>query len=116
MAGVAALAGHSQPQCLLSPNELTSSARAVTSVSCQEETHAPQHLHLYSITRSARSRNDSGMVRRSAFAVLRLIVSLNLVGNTTGRSAGVPPFGIPPPQTPRPPHRSIRSPPAPRHT
>src|SRR5258705_12694561 len=26
---------YSQPQCLLSPNELTSSARAVTSVSCR---------------------------------------------------------------------------------
>src|SRR5258705_7704087 len=30
---------YSQPQCLLSPNELTSSARAVTSEKCQQRTH-----------------------------------------------------------------------------
>src|SRR5258707_7284485 len=75
----------------------------------QEETHAPQHLHLYSIIRSARSRNDSGMVRPSAFAVLRLIVSLNLVGNTTGRSPGFSPFRIRPTSIPACRYTSIGS-------
>jgi hypothetical protein len=38
----------------------------------------------YSITSSARARNDSGIVRPSALAVMRLMVSLNLVGCSTG--------------------------------
>src|ERR1700719_2628471 len=47
---------------------------------------------VYSITSSARTRNDSGIVKSSAFAVLRLITSWNLVGCSTGRSAGRAPF------------------------
>jgi hypothetical protein len=50
---------------------------------------APQDTS-YSITSSARSRNDSGIVRPSAFAVLRLIASSNLVGCSTGTSATLP--------------------------
>jgi hypothetical protein len=45
----------------------------------------------YSITLSARSRNDSGMVKPSVFAVLRLTTSSNLVGCSTGISAGFTP-------------------------
>ena len=45
----------------------------------------------HSITSSARARRLSGIVRSSAFAVLRLIVSSYLVGACTGRSAGLPP-------------------------
>jgi hypothetical protein len=51
---------------------------------------------LYSITSSARRRNDSGIVSPSAFAVLRLTTNSNLVGCTTGRSAGFSPLRIRP--------------------
>src|SRR5262249_51224354 len=46
------------------------------------------------ITSSARCSSDGGIVRPSAFAVLRLITSSNLVGCSTGRSAGLAPFTI----------------------
>src|SRR5262249_24991597 len=49
---------------------------------------------LHSITSSARSRNDWGIVSASAFAVLRLITNSNLVGSCTGRSAGFAPLRI----------------------
>jgi hypothetical protein len=48
----------------------------------------------HSITRSARTSSDGGMVRPSALAVLRLMTSSNLVGCSTGRSAGLAPFRI----------------------
>ena len=48
----------------------------------------------YSITSSARRRNDSWTARPMAFAVLRLIVSSNFVGCSTGRSAGFVPCRI----------------------
>ena len=48
----------------------------------------------YSIASSARARNEGGTVRPSAFAVLRLITSSNLVGCSTGRSAGLVPLRI----------------------
>src|SRR5262249_56164388 len=50
--------------------------------------------HGYSMTCSARSRSDCGMVRPRAFAVLRLITSSNFVGCSTGRSAGLAPRRI----------------------
>src|SRR5215831_16948189 len=43
---------------------------------------------------SARSRNDSGIVKPSASAVLRLTTSLNVVGCSTGISAGLVPRRI----------------------
>jgi hypothetical protein len=43
---------------------------------------------LYSISWSARSRNDSDIVRPSALAVLRLMISSNFVGFSTGSSLG----------------------------
>src|SRR5262249_13914342 len=46
----------------------------------------------HSITASARASSVGGSSRSSAFAVLRLITSSNLVGCTTGRSAGFSPF------------------------
>src|SRR3984893_2711615 len=52
---------------------------------------APFH---YSITSSAVCRNGSGMVRPSAFAVLRLMTSSYLVGCWTGRSLGFAPLRI----------------------
>jgi len=48
----------------------------------------------HSITRSARSKSDGGIVRPSAFAVFRLITSSNFVGRSTGRSAGFAPLRI----------------------
>src|SRR5262245_19187373 len=48
----------------------------------------------HSITSSARARNVSGMTRPSALAVLRLMISSNLVGKVTGRSAGLAPLSI----------------------
>jgi len=43
---------------------------------------------------SARTKNDWGIVSPSALAVLRLITSSNLVGCSTGRSAGLAPLRI----------------------
>src|SRR5262245_61449388 len=48
----------------------------------------------HSMTWSARSSTDCGIVRPSAFAVLRLMTSSNLVGCSTGRSAGLAPLRI----------------------
>ena len=48
----------------------------------------------YWITSSARSSSNCGIVMPSAFAVFRLITSSNLVGCSTGRSAGLAPFNI----------------------
>src|SRR3974390_3133154 len=48
----------------------------------------------YSITSSAMARMPDGIVRLSAFAVLRLITNSNLVGCSTGRSAGLAPHNI----------------------
>src|SRR5262249_5101096 len=45
----------------------------------------------HSITSSARSKNDSGMVRPIALAVLRFTTSSYLVGNWTGSSPGLVP-------------------------
>jgi len=45
----------------------------------------------YSITLSARSSSDCGIVTPSAFAVFRLITTSNLVGCSMGRSAGFAP-------------------------
>ena len=49
---------------------------------------------LHSITLSARVRRLGGISRPSAFAVFRLITSSNLVGCSTGRSAGFAPLKI----------------------
>ena len=46
----------------------------------------------HSITSSARASRVGGTLRLSAFAVLRLITSSNLVGCWTGRSAGFSPL------------------------
>ena len=46
------------------------------------------------ITRSARARTFGRIVRPICFAVFRLITNSNLVGCSTGRSAGLAPFRI----------------------
>src|SRR5262245_56258928 len=51
---------------------------------------------LHSITSSAIADTPAGTSRPSALAVLRLITNSNLVGCSTGRSAGLAPFRIRP--------------------
>ena len=48
----------------------------------------------YSITLSALSSTDGGMVRPICFAVFRLMNNSNFVACSTGRSAGFAPFKI----------------------
>jgi hypothetical protein len=48
----------------------------------------------YSMTWSARSSNDCGIVSPSALAVFKLMTNSNLVGCSTGRSAGFAPLRI----------------------
>src|SRR5436305_2901495 len=48
----------------------------------------------YSITSSARARMVWGTTKPRSFAVLRLMTNSNLVGCSTGRSAGFAPFRI----------------------
>jgi hypothetical protein len=50
----------------------------------------------HSITSSASASSFAGISRPSAFAVLKLITSSNLVGCTTGRSAGFSPLRMRP--------------------
>ena len=50
----------------------------------------------YSISSSARARIDAGMAMPSAFAAVMLITSSNVVGCTTGRSAGLAPLSMRP--------------------
>src|SRR5262249_5012944 len=57
-------------------------------------TYAVQQIHRYSITSSARASTDGGMVWPIALAVFRLMTSSNLVGCSTGKSAGLAPFKI----------------------
>ena len=54
------------------------------------------NLQHYSITSSAVICIINGTMRPSAFAVLRLMTSSNLVGCSTGRSAGLSPLRIRP--------------------
>src|SRR5262249_17712744 len=57
---------------------------------------APFHLRAHSITSSASESRLSEILTPSAFAVLRLITSSNLVGCKMGRSAGFSPLRIRP--------------------
>src|SRR5262249_26306523 len=50
----------------------------------------------HSITSSARASSVGGIVRASARAVIKLMTSSNLVGCTTGKSAGLAPLRIRP--------------------
>src|SRR5450631_1256787 len=60
----------------------------------QNQTHALQHLTAYSITSSARPSSVGGILNPIVRAVLRLNLSRNLVGNSTGRSDGFLPLRI----------------------
>jgi hypothetical protein len=53
-----------------------------------------RHSAIHSITSSARASIVGGTVRPNAFAVVRLMTRSNLVGCSTGRSAGFAPRRI----------------------
>jgi hypothetical protein len=55
---------------------------------------AATNIALHSSTTSARNKNESGILRPMAFAVLRLIVSSNFVGCSMGMSFGCLPCRI----------------------
>src|SRR5262249_55201806 len=58
----------------------------------QRDELAPLHLRGHSITSSARTSSDGGIVRSRAFAVLRLTTNSNFVGRSMGRSVGLLPL------------------------
>src|SRR6516225_4992526 len=60
----------------------------------EQVTRTRRNSHFVPATVSARSGNDSGIVKPSALAVLRLTTSLNVVGCSTGISAGLVPRRI----------------------
>jgi hypothetical protein len=62
--------------------------------SCTAAKRHPRTAIIYSITSSARSRNDSGIASPSALAVLRLMTNWYLEACSTGRSAGLAPLRI----------------------
>jgi hypothetical protein len=95
--------------CNTPPRDGARAARAARPVGrCSKETGHPapdrsnrrrrgaderdERAALHSITSSARASTVAGMLRPSAFAVLRLITSSYLVGACTGRSAGFSPL------------------------
>ena len=70
-------------------------ANALKALGLKERERSRQRcLAVYLTTLSARYSNDCGIVMPICFAVLRLITSSNLVGCSTGRSAGLAPFRI----------------------
>src|SRR2546425_7156698 len=62
--------------------------------SCRAAEKGDELASLHSITSSARSKNDSGIVRPSALAVVRFMTRSNLVGCSTGMSPGFAPRRI----------------------
>ena len=78
-------------RCPLYPQKRTCAVQLGMSALCQERTSQP-----HSITASAKEITPGGMVRPSAFAVLRLITNSYAVACTTGRSAGFSPLRIRP--------------------
>jgi hypothetical protein len=73
-----------RPPTSASPQQLTSGPN--------EEMGQSATSRLYSITSSARCKNVPGIVRPSAFAVLRFTTSSNLTGAWTGSSLGFSPL------------------------
>ena len=65
---------------LLYPESSQIADSLARSALCQRR-HDPRKDRRYSITSSARVRNDSEMVNPSVFAVWRFTISSNLVGN-----------------------------------
>ena len=71
-----------------------SSSPAAENLHTSRPEQVQQTEQAYSITSSARASNVGGTVRPSAFAVVRLIIRSNLMGCSTGRSAGFAPRRI----------------------
>src|SRR5258706_1554378 len=74
-------------QLPLYPRKRTQLGHRAMSEKCQTRKSS-----LHSITTSARPSSVGGTARPSAFAVFKLITNSNLVGCSTGRSAGLAPF------------------------
>ena len=71
----------------------TGSCAPIAVIDCRRASDCPRPKpdmtgSAYSITSSARARINGGIVSPSALAVLRLMMSLNVVGCSIGRSAG----------------------------
>ena len=93
-----------KPPSIMAPN--TSCERPLRCVSDQiyasprnvvmghKETHAPQQGPFYSITSSAMAMSVGGIVSPRALAVFRLKANSNVVGASTGKSAGLAPRKI----------------------
>jgi len=73
-------------QLPLCPRKRTQLGHRVRSEKCHKATYGCSKEPGYSITSSAVKRSFGGIVTPSAFAVLRLMTSANLVGVCTGRS------------------------------
>ena len=67
-----------------------------TTISANNDQGAVQQIAAYSITSSAIASTLAGISRPSAFAILRLMTRLNLVGCITGKSAGRSPLRMRP--------------------
>jgi hypothetical protein len=92
--------GNASSRDSVEPNAIGASARAdrrrarnfAHSSGRIRRTSGPRACTRYSITWSARPSSDCGIVRPSAFAVLRLMTSSNVVGSSIGKSPGFAPF------------------------
>jgi hypothetical protein len=83
------------PQCPVSDGRPEKGGLSLRAKSGRERCSKCRYTTLiYSITSLARTSSDGEMVRPSAFAVLRLMMRSNLVGCSTGRSAGFAPRKI----------------------
>src|SRR5262249_44231624 len=78
----------SSAQPLVPPAGRPSQGSSLSILTEPHDERAPPH----SITSSARASSEVGIVRPSAFAVLRLITNSYLVGYCTGKSAGLSPL------------------------
>src|SRR5262245_8797812 len=82
-----------KPDAVQLPGLLRLGGKGRDNHASSERTDEGSPVH-HSITWSARPSTDGGMVRPSAFAVLRLMTRSYLVGCSTGRSAGLAPLRI----------------------
>jgi hypothetical protein len=74
-------------RCPLYPQKRTSAECSRMSALCQKQTY-----QRYSITLSARTITDDGMVIPSVLALFKLTTSSNIVGRSIGSSVGVLPL------------------------
>jgi hypothetical protein len=80
--------------CPLSPNEQTRRKGFNATLCAKSCLMHRSKRHYHSKTWSARARSDGGTVRPSASAVIKFTTRSNLVGCSTGRSAGFAPRKI----------------------